>query len=487
MHEDSLGDNKNAHGDDIGREMAGGFALASLPPRGGDSKRGARPVIAAIIVAMPVTLFYGILFHQGMSAPFEDDYEALLEFLNRIVGLNGFSARFAYFFAAQFNEYKLFFGHGLVFLQLVILGRVDVAMLCALGNGFILLLGVLLWKMFLPGSGNTGRRLALFIPVPWLLFQLQYVETLNWAMPSLVNLPVVLFSLGAIYSLCRGTLAGFWKGLACLVLAIASSGNGLTMVFIGLLILASRRHYGRALTWLVVSSVCIAAYAYHYNVMSSQSRSDQSVLSIVIHPRPLYVVTFMGNALASPLFRRYFVLDIVICTLLGIVLCVFLFAMAKRGYVRRNPQVSYCVLFLLLTAVGVAGLRSDFGIAQSLNSRYGIYSALLLIFSWFAIVEEFLQDESLPLRKSRIWLGACAIAILFSLSMDTWGWRYLVERNQQIVLGVVAFEHSDPSAGGAGPVLPFPGQNWRYDELDRRAPEILRKSIALNIYHLPVY
>jgi hypothetical protein len=145
------------------------------------------------------------------------------------------------------------------------------------------------------------------------------------------------------------------------------------------------------------------------------------------------------------------------------------------------------VLFLLLTAVGVAGLRSDFGIAQSLNSRYGIYSALLLIFSWFALVEEFLQDESLPLRKSRIWLGACAIAILFSLSMDTWGWRYLVERNEQIVLGVVAFEHSDPSSGDASPVLPFPNQNWRYDELDRRAPEILRRSIALNIYHLPVY
>ena len=85
MHAVSLGDNKNAHGDGIGHKMAGSLCLP-LPPRGGDSKRGARPVVAAIIVAMPVALFYGILFHQGMSAPFEDDYEALLEFLNRVVG-----------------------------------------------------------------------------------------------------------------------------------------------------------------------------------------------------------------------------------------------------------------------------------------------------------------------------------------------------------------------------------------------------------------
>jgi hypothetical protein len=56
-------------------------------------------------------------------------------------------------------------------------------------------------------------------------------------------------------------------------------------------------------------------------------------------------------------------------------------------------------LFLLLSAVGVAGLRSDIGLKQSLDSRYAIYSALLVIFAWFAVVEKFLQHEWAALPK----------------------------------------------------------------------------------------
>ena len=38
---------------------------------------------------------------------------------------------------------------------------------------------ILLWKMFLANTKNLAARLAFFIPVSWLLFQLQYVETLG--------------------------------------------------------------------------------------------------------------------------------------------------------------------------------------------------------------------------------------------------------------------------------------------------------------------
>src|SRR5580658_7433933 len=43
---------------------------------------------------------------------------------------------------------------------------------------------------------------------------------------------------------------------------------------------------------------------------------------------------------------------------LGLILLGVFAWMARRGYARRNPVVAYCVLFPLLTAVGVAGLRS---------------------------------------------------------------------------------------------------------------------------------
>jgi hypothetical protein len=156
-------------------------------------------LIAAVFVALPPILFYAILFHKAMNVPLEDDYEALLDFLNQMAELRSVSAKASYFLAVQFNEYKLFFGHGLVWLQFALFGRIDIRLLCALGNGFVLLLAILLWKMFLPNREDFAYRMAFFVPVSWLLFQLQYVETLNWAMPSLANLPVLVFSLGAIF------------------------------------------------------------------------------------------------------------------------------------------------------------------------------------------------------------------------------------------------------------------------------------------------
>jgi hypothetical protein len=429
-----------------------------------------KALIPAFFVALPAILFYAILFREVINAPYLDDYEALLDFLNQMTELKSVSARSSYFLASQFNEYKLFFGHGTAWVALAIYRPIDIRLLCAIGNGFILLLAVLLWKMFLPDHKNLTYRMALFIPVSWLLFQLQYAETLNWAMPSLQNLPILFFSLGAIYFLLRPGRGRFLGALVCFVLAIASSGNGFLLIPIGVLILVPARRYLRLVCWLAISAGCIAAYAYHYNVMSSQSRLNHSVLSTVIRPRPLYVIGFIGNAAAFPTGGKYPLLDILLSLFLGLLLCTFFVVMAWRGYVRRNPLVSYCILFLLLTAIGVAGLRSDLGVSQSLGSRYGIYSALFLIFAWFVVVEEFLRHENGPLHRNHILLVAIAGAVLFSLSMDGVGWRTLEGRNRMIIVGMASYEHPVSPGSSIGPVLRFPNQGPRMDELDARPP-----------------
>jgi hypothetical protein len=436
-----------------------------------------KTVIVAVFLVLPPILFYSILLRKSINIPFQDDYESLLDFLNQIDALRSVSAKADFFLAAQFNEYKIFFGHGLAWLQYVFLGHVDIRLLCALGNGFVLLLAILLWRMFLPTHKNLVNRMAFFIPVSWLLFQLQYAETLNWAMPGLQNLPVLVFSLGTIYLLVRTTWRAYCGAVVFFLLAVASSGNGFLLIPIGVLILTIDRRFARAMIWLVASTGCVAAYMYRYN-WPPASRFHNSV----IWSRPLYVIAFIGNAGAFP--GR---LHVLFALSLGLLLCVFFTAIASKGYFRRNRAVSYCVLFLLLTALGVAGLRSNLHIAQSLDSRYEIYSALLLIFAWFVIVEEFLQHQNVPMRHNRILLISVAGAVLFSLTMDALGLLYLTERNRILVLGMANYEHRVSSGSGLGPILAVPNQDPRLDELDQRAPAILRKSMDLGIYSPPQY
>ena len=152
-------------------------------------------LVAGIAIATPAVIFYAILLGHTVDIPLRDDYGAILNFLNHMPARGG--GRTAYLLATQWQEYKLIFGHLVVWLQFVLFNHIDFRLTCALGNGFVLPLALVLWRMFLPGNLDLTARVVLFIPVTWLLFQLQYIGTLNWAITSLQHLPVLVFSLNA--------------------------------------------------------------------------------------------------------------------------------------------------------------------------------------------------------------------------------------------------------------------------------------------------
>jgi hypothetical protein len=447
----------------------------------GPSRSWSALLIPGIFVALPPILFYTILFSNSVNLPLLDDYDALLSFLNKMAQLDGLAAKASFFLSAQHNEYKLFFMEGVSWLQIGLCGHVDLAILSAIGNGFVLLLGILLWKMFLPNQKDLATRLTLFIPVSWLVFQLKYWETLNWAMAGLQNIPVVVFSLGAIYLLLKPTRRAFGGASIVFCLAVSSSGNGLFLIPIGLLILALTRQRTRLGLWLVASGVNMAVYAYGYNVLTSQADAHRSVIA-AFHPlHPILVLFFIGSAASIPFGA---------CgLLLGIFLCLFFAYLAWTGYIRRNPLVSACVLFLLVTAIGVAGLRSGLGIQQILTSRYSIYSLLFLVFAWFAIAEEFLQFETGPLLQSNLFLLTTLAIVLLSLLQDVSGWSAIRERNGAIVEAMAEFEHPThpESAVGPTPTSALPEHRALAIAFNLRARQCLLLSRKLGIYQPPDY
>jgi hypothetical protein len=433
---------------------------------------------AGLFIAVPAVIFYVILLRHLVNAPMNDDYYALLNFCNHLADLPNLPAKMHYFLISQHNEYKLFFEHALFWMQLEFTGHLDLAVLCVIGDGFVLLLALLLWKMFLPFQEDLATRLTLFIPISWLLFQLQYAQTLNFAMGALQNLPVLLFSLGTIYLLFRGSLVTFFGGVAGLVLAVASSGNGLLMIPIGFLVLASERKYKRLFVWTATSLVCLAAYFYAYDPLLWLAPPGTSLASITRLARLYYVICFLGGAGGYPVRAGSVVL--------GCAICVFYAYIARRGYFKKQPAIGYIVLFLLLTSVGVAGIRSNFGVIHSLSSRYTIYSTLLLIFAWMAIVEEWLMNERLTPWKNRLYLGATVAALLFSVAMDVWGQRFLVRRDRDLIIGMSLYQHRLTQQPAAGPIFP-PPKSEEEQTFNLRARDILNRSAQLGIYRPSFY
>jgi hypothetical protein len=120
-------------------------------------KRAAFPLL---LIVAPAVLFYGILFRHLANIPLFDDYDALLGFLDQIARARGMGAQLRILLATQHNEYKLFWGNGLAWTQLKLLGHVNFAQLCVIGDSAVLVLALELWWMFLPGEKNLSKRLA---------------------------------------------------------------------------------------------------------------------------------------------------------------------------------------------------------------------------------------------------------------------------------------------------------------------------------------
>src|SRR5665213_3018437 len=175
------------------------------------SRRNA--ILSVSLIAVPIISFFAILFHFAINVPLMDDYDGGLDYLNRMTGLQGFWAKLTWCMTAQHNEYKTIFANTVVWLQAAIFGQIDFRSICLLGDLFVLFIGVVLWKMFLPQRKDLVTRLALFAPVALILFQLNYVQTLNWALPALQNLAVVAFVLATIYFFMKDTVASYYVGL----------------------------------------------------------------------------------------------------------------------------------------------------------------------------------------------------------------------------------------------------------------------------------
>ena len=189
-------------------------------------------------------------------------------------------------------------------------------------------------------------------------------------MASLQNLWVIVFSFAAVHCFLRPSRGGLrWRA------AFVRPGDRVVgqRVFVISGWAADSYRAAPILTSrgpLATTVVCIAAYAYHYDIHSSQAREHASVFATLLDLRPGYSLAFLGNAGAlkgaAPSFVGF-------CIALGLGILVIFVWLARRGYGPRNPAVACCVLFILLTALGIAGVRSDAGMRSSLTSRYTIY------------------------------------------------------------------------------------------------------------------
>lgn len=424
-----------------------------------------RKVLWVCLCAIPLLVFYALLERQALPVPMYDDYSAILSFGLHFQHLAGLGAKLLYIVSAQQNEYKLIFEHAIVAADIAATGSIHFGCLIWLGNSLILPILLLLWMNAF--DSRTPERIPLFAPVCFLVAQLNYAENLDWAMCGLQTFPVILFSLASIHFLVRKRAIAA-SSSACL--AIFSSGNGFFLIPIGMLVFIRDRDWRRLSIWLGFAALSLTCYAYGYTPHRYPS-AQAGLLKTV-----LFLASFVGAAVEN-MHHRPVPYGAVI---LGLgVLAIYVQNCRYKLY-DSNPFLFYMVLWCLLSGAAVEYGRMWAGFTASLIPRYKVYSDLLLMFSYVAVMTSLKGvSPTLCARKRAAYSMMLAVSVLLALSGDYAGYNFIAKRRSIVQEGLDRYKQERNLHLPSIPNEAFGGAEPEYDK------RLLDQTSATGLLKLP--
>ena len=369
------------------------------------------------------------------------------------------------------------FENAIVAMQYVLLGHTNLEVLAIIGDLFVLLIFAVLNLIWGTYSLPRNYRFLAFIPVSWILFQLQYESTLNFATSGLQCFPVIFFALLTFLLATRTSATAFAGALLSFLFAVASYANGLFLIPIGAVFFLQRKEYRRLSIWCCVGAIATLVYFHGYNfaVEMPNTHSDNIVSSILHHLSLPYAAAFLGSIAA--------IRDPLPAILLGILLtAVILFATYDRLFT-RNPALYYSSPFIFVTGLAVSGLRSNFGLASALGSRYRINSTVLLLLTYLYLAERLSEIKMRP-QLFRAGVGIAGVLLAtFTFVSDRAGERLLLVKRQALEVEMLRWERHEPRhlVGNA-----FPGdftsvneENGLFDPIEPFISDSIREGIYI--------
>lgn len=420
----------------------------------GSNTASAQPLWAWVAVFLPVLVFAFIWQYYAVNIPKWDDHalRAYLYFIDQETTVSGK----IYQLFRQHNEHRIVFDRIVATLDYWLFGKLSYLHLMVLGN--LSLVGLL--ALFGSVLVRTGKPLIYALPVSLLLFNLSHWENMFWGMAALQNFSVVLWVVLTIYLL---TFTNRWVlAIATAILATLTSGNGLLVWPIGLLLIllrtpdqdrkalsvSSPRPFVVLATWVAAAAVVIVLYFTGFEPSASNPPDRGSFTDILKG-----WIAFTGSAAealspTSPLPASTRLGMLMLLATLGSVgwslrihwttIGNRLLAIGKPNAIDTSgnlpPTTLFfwaCTAFILATAAIVAWTRTSFGLDLIITSRYKVYSlSLLALLYVYALV-------NIP-RRAGYWLGiSSSVASLFIAWLsynafldDTIWWRHYMLTSQ---------------------------------------------------------
>jgi len=334
---------------------------------------------SSIVLSILVSIYIFTVLKYTSIMPIEDDYGAVLRFLNDYLNIENTLDKFKLLFS-QHMEHRIVFNRLVELLQFKVFGEVNFIYLTLFGNLGWLLIVYILWSY---SKKNNFITLFSFMPIALMMLAFSHSSLMTWAMASIQQYWQLLFSILTIFFLTHNRT---YIAYTFMIIAIFTGGGGLALIPIVGLYYLVHRNWKQLIVTLLLS---ISVVYFYFIVLDFHKLSDSMSMLLVTfkHNYMLlfyYIFAFLGNFVEHTMEAIYVGGTFVL-----------LFLIRAKTFFKQIPFIAWSILFIFSIALLTGLSRSMFGPDQAMSSRYSIYSVLLASFIYLAYLRVYTHSRVL--------------------------------------------------------------------------------------------
>ena len=338
-----------------------------------DSKQHIRCEKLIWLTPLIIGCYYAVAVLFSVNFPISDDF-SLLDFVTNVATSSDPTRDLQWLFA-QHNEHRIATTRLVYLLDYWIFHTINFKRLILIGNLFQFATFYILIKQLPKKIENRSCILFIFA---CMFFQFSAAESMLWAMTAVSNYLILTLTALSLSLLSKNDSRYDILALLASTAGVFTQGNGLLIPPIGIAYLVSQKRYYSSLIMTAVTIVLLFMYFHGYQTprpLANPLDAQRNIGMILI-----FAISFTGSALGlggshHPLLTHF---SLVPTLILGSFIWVITaYSLYKKTYRDGNIYV-WLNIFVILSAIITATSRINFGLSQSMVSRYHIYSTLAI-------------------------------------------------------------------------------------------------------------
>ena len=369
-----------------------------------------KKLLTYAFILLPIIGFYTFVFQNAFNIGWNDDWHGIEGFLASWMQQETFSEKFTLLFS-QMCEHRILYVRLSTLLCYHLFGEVNYKILMLMGVSYLMILPFIFYRVL--REINVG--IAYLIPVIFIVFNIQPIENIFWAITSLQPNTVIIFGLwGFTLLLFYKQKWAFYFANFLFFLAMFTNGNGMFSFIAAIPIVLYARTRSEKIQYFVILISCFILYFFDFK--KPGIRPDV-MINFTKYPHIIVgdIFAFFGSPIDSTVQFYSTNLKYTVAIAAGALmlawvlyqLFIFVYFWFQTNHKKlpiENTSILYQTilkypkfnLFLLsafifvgLSGAAFAASRASQGLEQAFASRYKTVSLILFVIVYFSFFNVF--------------------------------------------------------------------------------------------------